>query len=676
MKQQPLFPRKIQEIEHDWIPLSDGVRLAARYWLPEDAREKPVPAILEYIPYRKRDHTKARDEMMHPYFAGHGYCTLRVDMRGSGDSEGVLLDEYLKQEQDDALEVIAWIADQPWCNGRVGMIGKSWGGINSLQVAARQPPALKCIITMHSTTERFSDDIHYEGGCLLNMNAQWSFAMLCRNAQPPDPQYLGMQWRDLWRQRLEANFPWIITWLSHQQRDHYWRHGSISEDYAAIKCPVYAIGGWADCYSSTVAKLLEGLSVPKKGLVGPWGHNYPHLSTPGPQIGFLQEALRWWDHWLKGIDSGVMEEPAYRVWMQEGASAESPSDERPGRWIAEESWPSQRIRFREYALNENGLRGAADKASPIVLDCPQTVGINSLQWINRGTGDDATQEPEDQQIDDIRALSFDTEPLEDALEILGPPTLSVDLAVSTELAFLCVRLCEVTPEGVSHRVTYGLHNLAFDADYNEIPPEERLQRRRLEVRLADTAHRFAAGNRIRVAVSTSMWPLVWPSPVAPRLTLYRGSSRLRIPLREPRPEDTGLSPFAPPTVPPREPQTVLSPRRPHKVTVCREVGSNRLTVTDVQDSGRVRIDRDGWEYATKTETRRSVIEADPLSAEVHVKGETEFRRGDAFDVRIESEFKIVADRESFKVDASLQAYEKGERVFDRNWSERMPRRNV
>ena len=98
------FPCSIREIENEWIVLADGTRLAARIWMPQDAQVHPVPAILEYIPYRKREATAARDALVHPYFAGHGYAGVRVDMRGSGESDGILTDEYLQLELDDALE--------------------------------------------------------------------------------------------------------------------------------------------------------------------------------------------------------------------------------------------------------------------------------------------------------------------------------------------------------------------------------------------------------------------------------------------------------------------------------------------------------------------------------------------------------------------------------------------
>ncbi|MDX1687401.1 MAG: CocE/NonD family hydrolase, partial [Candidatus Promineifilaceae bacterium] len=157
MKVRQQFPHMIREIENCWIPLSDGTRLAARIWLPEDAEDTPVPALLEYLPYRKSDGTAPRDALHHPYFAGHGYASIRVDMRGSGDSDGVLYGEYLPQEQEDALEVISWIAQQPWCEGNVGIFGISWGGFNALQIAACRPPELKAAVAIDFTDDRYND---------------------------------------------------------------------------------------------------------------------------------------------------------------------------------------------------------------------------------------------------------------------------------------------------------------------------------------------------------------------------------------------------------------------------------------------------------------------------------------------------------------------------------------
>ena len=190
---------------------------------------------------------------------------MRVDIRGSGDSDGLLTDEYTEQELQDALEVSRWIAAQPWCTGVVGMMGISWGGFNSLQVAALRPPALKAIISLCSTDDRYADDAHYMGGCLLNENLHWGSILMAYNAYPPDPQLVGERWRRMWLERLEGATPFPALWMGHQRRDAFWRHGSVCEDYGQIACPVYAVGGWADGYSNAVPRLLEGLDGAAQG---------------------------------------------------------------------------------------------------------------------------------------------------------------------------------------------------------------------------------------------------------------------------------------------------------------------------------------------------------------------------------------------------------------------------
>ena len=318
-----------------------------------------MPALLEYLPYRKRDGTHERDALTHPYLAGHGYAAVRVDIRGSGESEGVLVDEYSQPELDDALEVIAWLASQPWCSGAVGMFGISWGGFNALQVAALQPPALKAIVTLCSTDDRYADDVHYMGGAkLASADLGWGGFFFADMCHPPDPLLVGERWREMWLQRLEGVPLFLERWLKHQRRDAYWRHGSVCEDFSAIKCPVFAVGGWTDGYTNAIPRLLERLDVPRKGLIGPWAHAYPHFAQPGPQIGFLQEMLRWWDHWLKGKPTGVMDEPMLRAWMTASHQPAEHHETLPGRWVAEPAWPPHDRKPHRLFLTDCGLSAA------------------------------------------------------------------------------------------------------------------------------------------------------------------------------------------------------------------------------------------------------------------------------------------------------------------------------
>jgi len=308
--------------------------LRGRLWLPKVPRGSRVPAILNYSPYHWRIFTRGDDEQRLQYYASYGYAGVRVDIRGSGSSDGKPQDEYVQQEQDDGVRIIEWIAHQPWCDGKVGMEGLSWAGFSALQVAACRPPALKAIITHCSTDDRYTDDAHYKGGCILHDMFDWGVAFLAFQGQAADPAITGSaDWKADWLKRLDQVQFNLGTCLTHPHKDAFWKHASVDEDYRQIQCPVYAIGGWVDGYKNTVFRLLSHLTVPRKGLVGPWTHIYPHTGVPGPAIGYLSEALRWWDHWLKGEDTGIMQEPALRVWMQDGVALPGVTTV-AGRWAA------------------------------------------------------------------------------------------------------------------------------------------------------------------------------------------------------------------------------------------------------------------------------------------------------------------------------------------------------
>jgi uncharacterized protein len=662
------FPRTIREIENLWIPLSDGCRLAARLWLPEDAERNPVPAILEYLPYRKRDSTAARDELTHPYIAGHGYACIRVDIRGSGDSDGLLWGEYLKQEQDDALEVIAWIAAQPWCTGAVGMMGISWGGFNGLQVAARRPPALKAIITLCSTDDRYADDVHYIGGALVQNNLTWGSTMLAYMTRPPDPALVGERWRDMWLERLNNMPLFCADWLQHQRRDEFWKHGSVCEDFSAITCPVFAVGGWTDGYTNPIPRLLAGLKGPRKGLIGPWGHRYPHFATPGPQIGFLREALRWWDKWLKGVETGVMEEPMLRAWMQESVRPAAWYDVRPGRWIGETHWPPAAIETRALYLTAGGVSSSPAPQTPIMLNSAETVGLLSGSWSVQGVTPD---EPFDQRDEDGKSLVFDSTPLAERVEVLGAPILEVDIASEQPNAKLVVRLCDVHPDGASTRVSYGILNLTH-RDSHEFPSAlEPGRRYRVRVRLKETGYAFPPGHRIRVALSTTYWPMTWPTPERVTLTVYAGDSLVSLPVRSPRPEDSSLRPFEGAESAPPQHCTVLRPGGFDR-TITRDLGANKTIAVMFDDYGATRLDDCGIEMSSSRRHEFCISDEDPLSARAETNWTVEIGRGDW---RTRSIVRVVqtATRDAFHIRAELDAFEGDSRVVSRNWDCTVPR---
>ncbi len=670
MKTVTEFPHKIKEIEHTMIPLSDGINLAARIWMPEDAVDNPVPAILEYIPYRKRDFTSYRDSLTHPYFAGHGYASVRVDMRGSGDSEGVLADEYLEVELVDGMEVLRWIADQPWCNGAIGMMGISWGGFNGLQIAAHGPEELKAVITVCSSDDRYSDDVHYMGGCLLGDNLSWASTMFAFNSCPPDPELAGDRWRDLWFQRLEGSGLWLQKWLNHQRRDQYWRHGSICEDYTDIFCPVMAVSGWADGYSNTVFRMLENLHVPRKGLIGPWSHRYPHMGVPGPAIGFLQECLRWWDQWLKDEDTGIMEEPMLRVWMQDSAPPTTSYNYRAGRWVAEDEWPSERIQEKWYPIERNGLGmpGEIVAEESIPLQSPLTVGLFAGKWCSYSATPDL---PHDQREEDGGALIFESEPLTRPVEIMGTPLLNIDFVSNKKVAMVAVRLSDVAPDGKATRVTYGLLNLTHMNSHEEPEYLEPGKRYQAQVKLNGVAQVFPKGHKVRISISTSYWPIAWPSPEPVMLEIYTGKTGFMLPVREPSEKDETLREFDPPEG--ASPITIkpLATGR-HNWLVERDLANDKSTLKVIKDDG-IRLFKDiNMEVENRSYEWYSSMDDDFSS----IRGETwwarGFRRGD-WHTRIVTRTVLTSDPDYFYIDAELDAFEGDTRVYSQNWNMKVER---
>ncbi|OWJ67883.1 CocE/NonD family hydrolase [Inquilinus limosus] len=658
--------------ENIWIPLADGTRLAARLWLPEGAETAPAPAVLEYIPYRKRDGTRGRDEPMHGWFAAQGYAALRVDMRGTGESDGHMADEYLKQEQDDALEVIAWIAAQPWCTGAVGMMGKSWGGFNALQVAARRPPALKAIITVYSTDHRYADDIHYQGGCLLNDNLWWGAIMLAYQARPADPAIVGEGWRRQWLERLERMPFFPALWLRHQRYDEYWKHGSVCEDWSAIQVPVLAVGGWADSYTNAVPRLLAGLTVPRRGIIGPWGHVYPQDGAPGPAIGFLQEALRWWDQWLKGHDTGVMEEPMLRAFVEDWNVPAGTRAETEGRWVGEAEWPSPAIQPRRWALNAPGaLADTAADESDIPVRSPLSHGKAAGEWMATGCPGEL---PVDQRLDDGAAQLFDTAPLNEAVEILGAPELLLDLAADAPVAQLAVRLCDVAPDGRSARISYGVLNLTHRDGHDSPAPLEPGKRYQVRVKLNDCGHRFPAGHRIRIAVATGYWPTVWPAPTAATLTLRAGASHLDLPVRQGG--AGGVVAFEPPVRGPAAPTTQVSAGSIRRYSKQDHISGETIYVTEgvggVFGEGILRFDEIDTTLAHSLKRELTIRDDDPLSARYVLTQSYEMGR-EGWRILIESRSVLTADLDRWHLTTELTAKENGEVVTERSWTEDIPR---
>jgi predicted acyl esterase len=633
-----------------------------------------VPAILEYLPYRLTDGTSFGDALHHPYFAAHGYASVRVDMRGTGNSEGILLDEYLPQEQLDGCEVIAWIARQPWCSGKVGIFGKSWGGFNGLQIAARRPPALRAVISAYSTDDRYADDVHFIGGCLLAQEAlSWASFMLGINALPPDPAVVGSRWREMWLRRLRETPFFAEAWLGHQRRDGFWRQGSICEDFASLGSPVLIVGGWADGYTNAVDRMLCGLAaagVPCRGLIGPWSHGWPEVADPGPRIGFLQECVKWWDHWLKGESNGAMDGPFVRAWIQDYVQPASFYSTRPGRWVGEDEWPSPRIESQTMFGCADGRLSPAPGSRALVEQLgSERSGTDAGAWCPYGHAGDL---PTDQRAEDGLALSFSTPPLMDPLEILGRPVAVLELTADRPRALVAARLCDVAPDGTSLLVSRGLLNLSHRDGHAEPRPVVPGERMVVQVPLDLAGHRFPPGHRIRLAISSTYWPFAWPSPEPVTLSIVLGErTSLRLPVRRADRHE-------------RAPEVVDSSE--HGPAPKGESHSDqwRRTQWDAA-SGELEHDLGAEEHSTlastgmrfgeRVATRFSVREGQPLSARIDYIGDHFLERGE-WRIRIQARTSLSSSQDQLLLTMDLDAYEDGVRVHGARDSTSIPRDGI
>ena len=676
--------RHLREIENTWILLADGTRLGARIWLPEDVwrgDEPPVPAVLEYLPYRKDDGTAAADARRHPYFAERGYAAVRVDIRGTGDSDGLLRGEYLQQEQDDALEVLQWLEQQAWCSGRVGMIGYSWGGFNGLQVAALAPPQLGAVVSVASTDDRYLDDCHYMGGCLLGSDMlKWASTMLTYALQPPDPRFVGSRWREMWLHRL-ANAPELARdWVSHQLRGDFWKHGSVAEDYAAIQCPVMAVGGWADAYTNAVPRLLENLRVPRRGLIGPWGHMMPHEGVPGPATAFLDEVVRWWDQWLKGIDTGIMDEPLLRAWLQDYVPPARFHAVRPGRWMAVGSWPPQEVAPQVWALEAGGGLTRADAATPGAATAPGAAAGTSDRWLTihgrQECGETAgvwcangfpDEMAADQRPDDVLSLCFTSPALGEPLEVLGHPELRLRVAADHAWALIAARVEDVAPDGASLLVSWGLLNLTHREGHEHPKALEPGRPYDVVLQLRVCGHRFAAGHRVRLAVSPTYWPHAWPSPAPVTLSVaVDGDSVLELPR-----VDRAVPAAPPPAVSPTLDGAVRQvDTRIRRVVVDQADGRHEIRDRELHERT---IAATGLRYREEWWDSYVIVEDEPLSAAVHCRRLTISEAEEGTGWRVEVEAEMTCGEAEFRVQEEYAALVDGEELFRGERSYVIPR---
>ena len=659
---------EIHVIQHAWITMSDGVRLSAKIWLPKNSHKNTAPAILEIIPYRKRDAYSIRDHSNHAWLAERGYACIRPDMRGHGDSEGIMFDEYSTLEQEDTIEVIEWISKQPWCDGSVGMIGLSWGGIASLQAAAKKPSALKAIIPVGASLDRYYDDGGYLLGGYPGQGLGWGGVMFGYCIRPPDPAVVGDRWRDMWLERLENTPMFAEKWLSHQLRDASWKQGSVCEDFESIETPVLGVSGWNDCWPNTVIRLLENLNAPCKVVSGAWGHVFPNLGGPGPQIDFLDLTLQWFDFWLKGAENGVLDQPTFLAYLQESHKPDPNPTERPGRWVSEDVWPSPNIEYKSYGLFETKLLQNKKGKDKISICSPVSLGLNTGEYMPISGVEEL---PRDQISDDEFSLCFDSDILSEYLDLLGTPLIHLRLSSNYNCGLIAARLCDLAPDGSSTLISFGILNLKQRKGREilaEVVPNKEMD---LTLRFNDTGWSLKPGHKLRLALSTNLWPMAWPVEKMVTLELNLKDCTLEIPTRKSMKGRERKVFLGEPTSAEPLDHTVL--KKPMGSRKCHHNKEDKtVSLKVVSDTGQIKFNEIDLTYSSSNSQIYSIKENDHLSPKITYEAEFGFVR-DTWKVQTKSKLVVTCSEESFFLKGSIFGYENDTQVFTRSWDIAIPR---
>ncbi len=681
---EPLY--QVQTHHNVPLPTRDGLHLSANLWMPvpREPGEK-FPAILEMIPYRKDDWRYQADHQRMTYLTQRGYVGCRLDIRGTGSSPGLALDEYTETETQDGYAAVEWLASQPWCNGNVGMWGISYGGFTAIQVAMLQPPHLKAIVPMYATDDRYTDDVHYKGGCLTCSEfAQYSVSQVAMNALPPKPEYVRGDWAAMWKERLEHTPPWLIEWVRQQTDGPYWRRGSLAPDYGRIKCALFHIGGWADGYTNAALRMQEKcVNSPRKALIGNWVHSLPDSAYPGPNIDWLHEMVRFFDHWLKGVENGVMAEPPLTYFRREYTPPEAFPRQLNGEWVSEASFPIERARIQTLYLSDGDL--AFDVSRLTSADhYPHRPTLGTRAGLCWGAGVAPNGLARDLRPDESLSLSYTSEPLDASLDILGFPEAVLFLSSSAPVAHVVVRLTDVAPDGTSALVTAGILNLTHRDGHAEPKPLVPGEVYEVRVPLKAAGYRFLPGHRLRLSVLGAYWPAIWPSPYKADNYLHRGPatpSRLILPV---------IPPISPSPHLPIPPGTVSVPLLPTFKTSPPELievgsGSDEESICEIVEDvmrGTVAVRAYGGDTSVLPDGQTSLFTSERLEmtasqddpARVRLYNEVIYRLQEhGYETEIHTTGTIRSTETDFHVDVELSVMLNGNPFFQKTWLESIPR---
>ena len=655
------------ELKEVWIPMPDGVRLAADLYLPIGGTPtRKYPVILEYDPYIKNESRPGRFPI-YSYFAARGYIVARVDIRGTGSSEGRLVPhEYSDQELDDGEHIIDWLSKQPLSNGNIGMFGISWSGFNAIQLAVRQPPALKTIISVCATEDLYQDDVHYIDG-VMHVDSFEIFQDIY-NALPGPPGYVIDQ--EYFDNRFDTE-PWMLTYKGEQRDGPFWDRASARDKYASIRIPSFHIGGWYDGYRDSLPRMLENLEAPVKAMIGPWVHTWPHEPYPEPGMEWRHEAVRWFDQWLKGRDTGIMDEPAFAVYVRDWHPPGPYLDYAPGHWRYEDGWPVNRIRNRAYyPQRDHGLSTKPSTAVEHRLRYKASNGVEAggpVMW----WGDVA----HDQRPTDAYSLVYDSEVLPEKMEILGFPRALLKVSVDAPQANWFVRLSDVAPDGTVTQITgagfNGTHRKSARSPEAIIPGEVFS----LDVEMHFTSWVFPKGHRIRFAVSNAQWPMMWPTPYLMTSSLYLGpddNTRILLPV-VPRGEERTPSFLA--VTENRQLEDYVS----LETDTSSGYGEVETVTRDVRNGDALAVATSGsatkfpWGIqSTRERIEHKTSDEHPESTSVNGVYEIKWELEDRV-LLLEGRSVFSSDMENFYLEYTRRLSENGKLVRERKWSKTLAR---
>lgn len=499
------------------IPLSDGITLAGDLFRPKEVNSFPV--LVSYYPYRKDDVIGAHFIQANKYFAERGYGSLLVDFRGIGGSEGAFWEEFDAREGRDGAELVEWTAAQPWCDGRIGVWGMSYGGTTALQMGAARPKHLKAVVAMNANVDLYSELV-YPGGCLcpLERYGTWGASMIAASLLPPLFQDPAGRWYRVWMERL-ANLPppMVFPWHQHPTYDEFWQSKVV--DVSRIQVPTFIVTAWRDQCPEKMLEAYEKIPAPRRLLVGPWGHWMPDRAA-FEKVDYLPEVLRWFDTWLLGSETGISKEPPVTIYVQGGG------------WRHELQWPIESTKNMEWYLAEDAAleSNVPSSSGSIPYRADPTVGITAGVF----PADNGLGMPRDQVTDDRLSLSFTSDPIATDIEITGCPEAVLYIALDQgDDINLAVKLCDVAPDGASALITSGWLKASHRLSHEHPNPPPAGAFLDYSIQVSATSYRIPRGHRLRISVACADFPRIFPTPVNPLIRLGFGAntrSLVRLPV--------------------------------------------------------------------------------------------------------------------------------------------------